>query len=99
MDLACARLEENGQINPGALAILSTDADSIAAPDWIVQNLAAIEEDAEVVGGVINLMPQDLNDLEPGTRLAFERDAELNSMIARWNRCSIQTLQIRAQDT
>lgn len=82
MDLACARLMENRKINPGTLAILSTDADSIVARDWITQNLVAIELDAEVVGGLINLMPEDLAKLEPGTRLAYERDAELNSLIA-----------------
>lgn len=82
MDLACARLEENRLINPGPLAILSTDADSVVAPDWIAQNLAAIEDDAEVVGGVINLMPGDLDGLEAGTRFAYELDAELNALIA-----------------
>ncbi len=81
MDLACERLEELGPAP--ATAILSTDADTLVAPDWIAQNLAAIEAGAEVVGGVIHLFPADLDRLDRGTRLAYERDRELQRRVAR----------------
>ena len=81
MDLACNRLEELGLAH--VTAILSTDADTLVAPDWIAQNLAAIEAGAEVVGGVIHLLPADLDRLDRGTRLAYERDRELQRRVAR----------------
>lgn len=83
MDLACTRLEVNqsGSISSKAV-ILSTDADTIVADDWIVQNLAAIDAGAEAVGGVIHLFPEDLAALDDGTRTAYMRDRELQTLVA-----------------
>jgi GT2 family glycosyltransferase len=80
MDVACSRLEDVGADDA---AILSTDADTLVAPDWITRNLAAIERGAEAVGGVIHLLPDDLEALEPGTRLAYERDRQYQRLMAR----------------
>jgi GT2 family glycosyltransferase len=52
MDLAEAWLEEGGE---KAGVILTTDADSQVAPDWIAENLAAFEAGAEAVLGRIDL--------------------------------------------
>jgi Glycosyl transferase family 2 len=52
MDLAEAWLEEGGE-NAGV--ILTTDADSQVATDWISENLAAFEAGAEAVLGRIDL--------------------------------------------
>lgn len=66
-------------------AILSTDADTVVATDWIARNLAAIEDGAEVVGGVINLFPEDAEALRrnaPGTWTAYQRDRLLQCLVA-----------------
>ena len=81
MDAACVRLEEVEQDE--IRAILSTDADTLVAPDWIAANLAAIEDGAEVVGGEIYLLPRDIESLDPGTRAAYERDQDFQRCVAR----------------
>lgn len=80
MDLACDRLEWLGNETG---AILSTDADTVVAEDWIAANLAAIAAGAEVVGGRIELLPEDREGLEPGVLLAYERDREYQHLVAR----------------
>ena len=55
-------------------AILSTDADTVVAPDWIFRNLDAISAGADAVGGWITLLPPDLEALDPGTRSAYQAD-------------------------
>jgi hypothetical protein len=52
MDLAEAWLEESGERDG---VILTTDADSQVAPNWIAENLAAFEAGAEAVLGRIDL--------------------------------------------
>jgi hypothetical protein len=83
MDTAYSRLHNK---NAPRRAILSTDADTVVAPDWIVRNLAAIHAGADVVGGVINLLPDDLTDLQrqdAGTHLAYQRDRQLQALTAQ----------------
>jgi hypothetical protein len=52
MDIAEAWLEERGERRG---VILTTDADSQVAPNWIAENLAAIRAGADAVLGRINL--------------------------------------------
>ena len=52
MDFAEAWLAEGGESNG---VILTTDADSQVAPNWIATNLAAFEAGAEAVLGRIDL--------------------------------------------
>jgi hypothetical protein len=83
MDTAWHRLQNVKASKP---VIISTDADTVVAPDWIVRNLAAIEAGADVVGGMINLFPEDrlaLEREEEGTYLAYERDRLLQELVAR----------------
>ncbi len=80
MDAACARLESQSF---STSVILSTDADTVVAPDWIARNLAHVEAGAEVVGGVINLLPGDLDLLDEGTRAAYLRDRHYQQLVAR----------------
>jgi hypothetical protein len=86
MDTAWHRLR-----NMPASAILSTDADTTVAPDWIAHNLAALfpsrrgKPQADVVGGVIHLFPEDQAELartSPGTWLAYQRDRDLQRLVA-----------------
>ncbi len=79
MDAACRRLEGLG--TPGV--ILSTDADTVVAPDWIANNLRHFEAGAEVVGGVIHVFREDFEALEPGTRAAYVRDRTFQELVAR----------------
>ena len=80
MDLACERLEWLGA---GDGVILSTDADTAVAEDWVATNLAHIEAGAEVVGGDISLFPEDRESLDQGVRLAYDRDREFQGLVAR----------------
>ena len=79
MDWACDRLET---LDSKGGAILSTDADTVVAENWIAANLSAIAAGAEVVGGVIDLLPDDLEKLEPGLRLAYDRDRAYQALVA-----------------
>lgn len=81
MDCACDRLEmlAGGR----ARAILSTDADTLVAPDWVAWNLAEIEGGAEVVGGVIHLFAEELAGLDEGTRAAYQADRIFQARVAQ----------------
>ncbi len=63
-------------------AILSTDADSIVASDWIARNLSALEAGADAVGGLIKLLPKDLAVLPPSVRRCYLRDRRYAELIA-----------------
>jgi hypothetical protein len=83
MDTAYNRLQRTTTAYP---AILSTDADTVVAPDWIARNLAAIQAGADAVGGVINLFSDDLAALRhhnPGTYTAYQHDHRLQALVAR----------------
>lgn len=82
MDTAYSRLQRSTYL---PAAILSTDADTVVAPDWIARNLQALAEGADVVGGVIHLMPEDLDALrlhDHGTFLFYQRDREFHRLAA-----------------
>ena len=86
MDAACIRLQDLA--SPDAdletcTAILSTDADTLVAPDWIARNLMAIQRGADVVGGVIHLFPEDLECLDSAMRSSYERDRQRQSLSTR----------------
>jgi hypothetical protein len=82
MDTANHRLQHVSACNA---IILSTDADTVVARDWIAANIAAIEAGADVVGGVIHLFPDEyeaLKQRDPGTCLAYQRDRQLQRLVA-----------------
>ena len=78
MDAAWHRLQGHS----GTTAILSTDADTVVARDWIAQNLAALEGGADAVGGMIGLKPTELKALPDGARLAYLRDRRYQRLVA-----------------
>ncbi len=58
----------------GAGLILTTDADSRPAPDWIARNCAEIARGVDAVGGRILLEPEELAALPLGVRKFFLLD-------------------------
>ena len=80
MDAACERLSPTEST---LTAILATDADTVVAPDWISQNLHALERGAHVVGGLINLLPDDLAALPPQLRHRYIQDRRYASLVAQ----------------
>ena len=80
MDTAFSRLA-GSRAQP--CAILATDADSLVAPDWIAQNLRALQQaGADAVGGFIALKPCDLEALPAQVRVCYERDRRYAALIA-----------------
>ncbi len=81
MDLACERLRgiDAGEVT----AILSTDADTIVAPDWVWRNLCAIREGADAVGGQIALSAEQMSGLPPAVLEAFRLDEQYQGLVAR----------------
>jgi glycosyltransferase involved in cell wall biosynthesis len=58
--------------HPGGV-IAATDADTVVAPDWVAETLAAVDAGAEGVGGRLMLPPVSLLDAEPRLREATLR--------------------------
>lgn len=77
MECAYARLSQNG----GGI-LMTTDADTMVAPDWIAQTHLEIENGAEVVGGRILLADDELEDLDEFTRLYHFKDEKYHLLIA-----------------
>ncbi len=80
MDTAWHRL---GSSRTPPAAILCTDADTIVAPDWIVQNLCALGADADVVGGQVDLLPSDLDALPLAVQRCHQQDRRYAALVAR----------------
>lgn len=70
-DAAAARLADVGQ--PGGL-VLSTDADSRPAPDWLAETVAETLRGADLVGGRIGLGSLERAALSPGVRRLYLLD-------------------------
>ena len=79
MDTAWRRL---GNSNDGPKGILSTDADTLADPYWIANNLAALAGGADAVGGVIRLKQGEYEKLSAGVQQAYRRDRQYQMLIA-----------------
>ena len=73
MDTAWKRLSQHPH-RGYERAILSTDADSVVASDWIAQNLRALQQGADVVGGCVNILPQELRTLPKTVRRCYQQD-------------------------
>ena len=80
MDLAFARLLAAGR--PTGL-VLTTDADSRPAPDWIVQNEAEVARGAALVGGRVLLDPAERAALAPGVRALYLLDVGYRRLLER----------------
>lgn len=88
MDTGWRRLLHNGRTCRGrpatlaAMAILSTDSDTVVAPDWIVRNLRALAGGADAVGGVIRWKQGHLESMPAGARRAYLRDRRYQRLVA-----------------
>jgi len=63
-------------------AILSTDADTLVDPRWVANNLRALDQGADAVGGVIRLKEDELGDLSAGVQRAYRRDRQYQRLVA-----------------
>ena len=79
MDTAWCRL---AQQRAPVTAILSTDADTLVAPDWVCANLGAIAAGADAVGGMICLTEEEIEALPPGARQAYRQDRRFERLVA-----------------
>ncbi|MBD8081645.1 glycosyltransferase [Chryseobacterium caseinilyticum] len=77
MESAFSRLSKNG----GGI-IMTTDGDTMVAPDWIAQTYNEIESGAEAVGGRILLSDEELSGLDEFTLLHHFRDEKYHLLIA-----------------
>ncbi|OZC02503.1 glycosyltransferase [Rubricoccus marinus] len=71
LDAACARLHDVGRPEG---AILSTDADTVPAPDWVAATLAELASGADAVGGRALLLREERAALAPGVRRLYLLD-------------------------
>ena len=81
MDTAWHRLRTRSRSS--VTAIMTTDADSVVAPDWIARNLAAVEAGADAVGGLIRLREGDLANLPQFVRHCYAQDRRYAALIAK----------------
>lgn len=63
-------------------ALLCTDGDSTVAPDWIAQNLRALEGGADAVGGQIELAPDEVEQLPGNVRRCYGRDRQYGELVS-----------------
>ena len=80
MDAAATWLEEAGAERR---VILTTDADSRVAPDWVGRNLAAIDAGADAVAGTLALDADEAARLSPALRTRGEREAAYHHLLDR----------------
>ena len=80
MDTAWRRLSA---IRTKGAAILSTDADTIVARDWIAQNMRAITQGACAVGGAIHWKPGHFEKLPRGVQRAALADRKYQRLQAQ----------------
>lgn len=78
MDAACRRL---GRVGCPRGVILSTDADSAVAPDWIAATLAETAAGADAVGGRVQLIPEEKARLAPHARRLFLLDVGYRRLV------------------
>jgi glucosyl-3-phosphoglycerate synthase len=73
MDAAAARLERLGA---GDGLIATTDADTVPAPDWLERQLDHVRAGAQVIAGMVQLNPEDSEELPEAVLDRREADAE-----------------------
>ncbi|MGH2909028.1 MAG: glycosyltransferase, partial [Solirubrobacteraceae bacterium] len=80
MDAACRRLHELGRRHG---LIVSTDADTRPARDWLARQLAHRDRGAVVIAGRIELDSRETDALPPALRTQRERDAAARLRLVR----------------
>ena len=79
MDTAWWRLDG---ASGGSGVILSTDADSTVAPDWIAQNLQAIARGADAVGGAVLIRPEHVAAMSEQVQRCFQQNCRYGALLA-----------------
>lgn len=64
-------------------ALLCTDADSTVAPDWIAQNVQALEHGADAVGGQIELAEEEMQAMPEALRRCYTSDRRYGELVAQ----------------
>ena len=82
MDEACRRLLSLGK---GRGVIASTDGDTRVTPTWAAGILDEVARGADAVGGRILSTPEEVTNLEPGTRLYYRRDCAYRVLRAAYD--------------
>lgn len=77
MDIAAEWLEATR----GSGALLTTDADSRVAHDWVARNLAALAEGVDGVAGTIALDPADAALLSPALQARGRLEADYHALL------------------
>ena len=88
MDAAALRLAAGGRQRG---VIISTDADTEVAADWIHQNCVALDQGADAVGGLIELGAEERRHMgrtDTELLLAYERDRRYQALVA-WLESSV----------
>jgi hypothetical protein len=80
MDIAAHRLAASQAPRP---AILTTDADSLVARNWLAANLAEIDAGADAVGGEVRLHPDELGALPALVRRCVALDERYRRVVTR----------------
>jgi len=75
-----ARNAENG-IAEFRRIILTTDADTIVPPDWVVRNVCAIEAGAGAVAGAFDINPREKAQLPAMLRFRLDLEARYEALI------------------
>lgn len=80
MDAAAALLEQQGQRGG---VVLSTDADSRVAPDWLSANISELQAGADAVAGQVEYDPEEIASLPPALRARIELEQSYADLLAR----------------
>jgi glycosyltransferase involved in cell wall biosynthesis len=81
MDTAWHRLHRS---NHPVTAILSTDSDTLVDSHWIANNLTALAQGADAVGGVIGLKHGEFESLPTGAQRAYRHDRRFQRLVAEF---------------
>ncbi len=79
MDTAWHRLQA---ASAATRCLLSTDADTMVAPDWIAQNLQALGNGADVVGGWVDLVRDEFAALPAALQGCYRQDRRYAALVA-----------------
>ena len=84
IEAAAEWLDENPVVDG---VLLTTDADSRVAPDWVVRNVAALDAGADAVAGRLSLDAEDEALLPPSLRVRGDLEAQYEALLIEITAC------------